>query len=185
MSVYKTGAWTLTLGGTVLFATLMYFAPEVILGTKPLDPSMMLSLIGVMLSYYGLIFSLYAALQVQNISSRYLFKTRYPELLKKLRRISKLVKEFRDEPSSELYSQQFISEAPSALRSAKRFNNDNVRKVAKEAELLLVKLKVGMPAACASNLPAGQIPNYWEFYSKISELVDEICEQIADLRASA
>ena len=144
MAVYKYAAWILVGVPTGIFSVLMYFSPKTVLGSSALDISLSLSLIGVCLSYYGLIFSLYAALQVQAISSSFFFKSRSPEVLRTLKKISKEISEFGNEPSTQFGSQSFLSKTPVLLRSAKKLNNRQVKSVAKDAEKRFSLLKASM-----------------------------------------
>jgi hypothetical protein len=173
---YKWLVWTVAIIPTAVLFVILRDYPQMLIGREGLNPSIILSLAGVVLSYNGLIFSIYAALQVQAISSVYFFKIRSPELHNKLRKISKSVSEFGTEPSDKLRSQTFFSEAPVAFRSAKRIKNKHVKKVAMQAERSLKALNSSM------KLESG-IPNYWEFHQKVSELVDELSEQLKDARA--
>lgn len=185
MAFYKYVVWALVVIPTLVFCIIWYFVPHVIIGDETLNASLALSLIGVVLGYYSLIFSLYAALQVQVISDAYLFKIRSPELIKKLKKISKLVSDFGNEPSSDWHSQRFVSEVLVVLRSAKRVNNKHVKVVAAKAEKSLNTLKINMKSGSNAVIPAGQIPHFWDFYQQITELLDELNEQIEEVRASA
>lgn len=183
MAGLKYSAWAMVGFPTIIFGLFLYFSPETIVGNQDFDLSLTLNLLGIALGYYGLIFSAYAALQVQAIAGVYFFKIRSPEILKKLKKISKDVSDFGNEPSIDLHSQRFMSESLVALRSAKRVNNKHVKRVAKEAESSLQTLRTSMAASCAANLSAGQIPNYWDFYQKMSELMDEMSTQIDEAKA--
>jgi hypothetical protein len=183
MGVLKYIAWTMVVLPTIIFSVLLYFAPTIIFGEKLFDLSLTLNFLGIALGYYSFIFSFYAALQVQAISDLYFFKMRSPEILKKLKKITKEVSDFGNESWIGLNSQRFMSESIVALRSAKRVNNKHVKRVAKEAEISLQTLKASMMSTFAEDLSAGQIPNYWAFYQKMSELKDEMSTQIDEARA--
>lgn len=183
MAVSKYVAWALVILPTMAFGIVIYTAPEMIIGKQAIDLSIFLSLLGVALGYFSLIFSAYAAVGVQGIADLYFFKIRSPEILKKLRKISREVSDFGSEPSTELNAQRFMPEALVAMRSAKRMSNKHVKRVAKEAEVSLKNLKAIMKVECTTEFSAGQITNYWDFYQKISELVDEIVTQIEEAKA--
>lgn len=183
MAYYKILVWSLVVIPTVIVMILCFISPHSLSGINAFDRSFILSLLGTSLSYYGLIFSSYAALQVQAISDVYFFKIRSPELHKKLEHLAKLVAAFGAEPSNDLRSQAFLSEAAVAFRLAKRFKNKHVKKVAKEAEESLQTFKTNMVVNCVPGKTAGQIPDYWEFYQKLAELVDELNEQLKDAEA--
>lgn len=168
---------------TVAVGVLLYFSPQVLTGDNAIDSSFALSLLGIALSYYGLIFSAYAALEVKKISDLYFFKIRSPDILRKLKEIAKAVSDFGGEPSEGLASQGFISVASVAFRSVKRTRNKDVTRVAEQAEAALRNLKASMKKACLPGQSAGEVPNYWEFHQKVAELVDEMNEQIKDTRA--
>jgi hypothetical protein len=185
MGTYKYAVWMLVVVPAVVFIALILAEPKLIVGNDGLGPSMILSLLGVVLSYYGLLFSLYAALGVKNISDAYFFKIRSPELLKKMKRISRAVSEFGSDPADDLYSQPFISEVAVALRAAKRINNKHVKKAASEAEFALGTLKGRLKGARTPGISAGEVLGYWEFYQKFAELTDEMSTQIEETRASA
>lgn len=182
---YKSLAWSLAIIPTVAFSVLLWGSPKTVSGGKDFDASLVLSIVGVVISYYGFVFSSYAALQVQAISDAYFFKTRSPDLQKKLAQISKSISEFGTEPSNNLRSQKFISEASVAFRAAKRIKNKHVMKVAGQAEASLKTLRGSMKLSCGPDTSAGQIPNYWEFHQKVAELVDELSEQLKDARAQS
>lgn len=183
MGIFRYFVWVLVLVPTAVGASILYLSPESILEEPLLDKSQMLSIIGTALGYYSLLFSLYAALQVQVLSDKYFFRIRSPELHRKLQRISKCISEFGNEPADQLQSQKFISEAPVALRSARRVRNKHVAKVAIQAQAYLKKMKSNMTSA--GNKSAGQVAYYWDFYQKISELVDELSEQLKDAKAKS
>ncbi len=183
MAVLKYIAWTMIIIPTVIFFVLVFLAPSAILGNNSFDLSLIFNVIGIALGYYSLIFSAYAALQVQQLAGVYFFKFRSPEILKKLKKITNDVSDFGSEPSMELNSQIFMSESLVAFRSAKRVNNKHVKRVAKEAEISLRTLKKSMISTCINGVSAGEIPNYWDFYQKISELMDEMSTQIDEARA--
>jgi len=182
---YKSIAIFLAVVPTLVLAAILNFSPDLIIGNSTFDASLKLSLFGTLLSYYGVVFSLYAALQVQAISDVYFFKARSPGLQKKLSQISKTVGEFGNEPSVGLRSQTFISEASVAFRSAKRIKNKQVKSIAAQAEVTLARLKESMKSSCGVGVAAGQVPNFWEFHQKVAELVDELGEQIKDARAQS
>lgn len=185
MMSYKYLVWCLVAIPTVLLIILLRISPQTFVATGILDSAFILSLTGTLFSYYGLIFSFYAALQVSLISNLYFFKTRSPQIQKKLWGISKSISDFGREPSEDLPSQRFISESAVAFRSAKRIKNKHVKLIAEQAEASLQILKNNMKTACGPGRTAGQIPNYWEFLQKVSELLDELKEQTKDARAQA
>lgn len=183
MARYKILVLLATIVPAVAFSLILWISPHVLTGGKPFDASIILSLLGAALSYYGLIFSSYAALQVQAIADVYFFKVRSPDIQRKLQQIARSVGDFGVEPSDDLQSQKFMSEAPVAFRSAKRVRNRHVTIIAEEAEASLRDLKESMKQSCGPGKSAGQIPNYWEFHQKVAELVDELGEQRKDARA--
>lgn len=168
---------------TIALLIILWVSPKILSGGKEIDAAFIISLFGIALSYYGLIFSLYAALQVQKLSDSYFFKSRSPDLQRKLSSIVKAVGDFSREPSVELRAQKFISESSVALRLALRIKNRHVTKIAKQAESALDSLKHSMKIYCADGTLAGNVPNYWEFHQKITELLDELSEQLKDARA--
>lgn len=183
MVSYKLLVCLLAIVPTIVYAVIYWIDPTILSGKLAFDRSIGLSWLGVSLSYYGLIFSSYAALQVQALSDTYFFKNRSPDLKKKLLHISKSVSDFSSEPSRDLRSQSFISEASVAFRSAKRIKNKHVKKVAEQGEKSLDKLKDSMISSSLPNKSAGEVANFWEFHQKITELIDELIEQVKDARA--
>jgi hypothetical protein len=180
----KFAIWFLVVVPAVVLAVILRYVPTVIVGDQDLDSSFILSLVGATLSYYGVLFSLYAALEVRNISKRYLFKLRSPDILRKLRRISKAVNAVASEPSGNLRSQSFFHELPVVVRASKRVSSSEVRRVAKEVdEALRYLTRQGLPYA-PDNIMAGEITGYWDLFQKISELADEMSEQIENARAT-
>lgn len=120
MVIFRSGILAFALLPLVTVPVLMAYAPHLITGSGRVDIATFWSLVGVGLSYYGLIFSLYAAIEVFNLSNRYFFKIRSPDILKKLSTISKKVSSFSSEPSQDLHSQNFIFETLVITRAAKR-----------------------------------------------------------------
>lgn len=90
---------------------------------------------------------------------------------------------FGNEALNMLNSQQFMSEIPVALRSAKRVRNSHVNKVAKEAESTFKALKRALGSAQVSGEAAGSVPKFWELYQKVTELADEMKTQIEEAKA--
>lgn len=168
---------------TIVVLIILSISPRLLNGGKEIDAAFIMSLVGIALSYYGLIFSLYAALQVQKLADSYFFKSRSPDLQRKLSAIVKAVGDFSREPSVELRAQKFISESSVALRLAIRIKNKHVTEIAKQAESALDSLKSSMKISYAEDTLAGNVPNYWEFHQKITELLDELSEQLKDARA--
>lgn len=176
--------WFVVVVPPIVLAVILMYAPNVITGTQDLDSSFILSLVGASLSYYGVLFSLYAALEVRSISKRYLFKLRSPDILKKLRSISKAVNAVASEPSGNLRSQSFFHELPVVVRASKRMSSSEVKRVAKEVDEALHYLTTqGIPYS-PNHITAGEIRGYWDLFQKISELADEMNEQIENARAT-
>ncbi|HEX8584351.1 MAG TPA: hypothetical protein VF680_08070 [Allosphingosinicella sp.] len=176
--------WLLVVVPAVIVAVILTYAPRVITGNQDLNSSFILSLVGAALSYYGVLFSLYAALEVRNISKRYLFKLRSPDILKKLRKISKAVNAIASEPSRNLHAQSFFHELPVVVRASKRLSSTEVKRVAREVDRALhLLIKQGIPNS-PNNITAGEVRGYWDLFQKISELADEMNEQIENARAT-
>lgn len=159
------------------------FAPGVFTGGEELSMPSIWSFVGLGLSYYGLLFSLYAALEVANLSTTYHFKLRSPEISKRLATIARKVSAFAGEPSQDLRSQGFIYEALVALRAAKRIKNRELQRVAKEADKALAQLTQQAKLHRRPGETASQVPGFWDFFQKISELSDEFKSQLDDVRA--
>ncbi|WP_197275777.1 hypothetical protein [Blastomonas sp. AAP25] len=173
----------LILSPLVLCPLIYFIAPEIFTGGEPVSISMIWSFIGLSMSYYGLIFSLFAALEVERISRKYIFKILSPELSRSVTSIAKHISKFANEPPHEISAQTFMHEAPVALRAASRIQNIEVRRVAKEAQVELLKFKSQITKSSPNCTTSGQIPGYWEMYQKISELADELKTQIEELRS--
>ncbi|KYC34458.1 hypothetical protein WA1_51750 [Scytonema hofmannii PCC 7110] len=165
----------------VLYLSLLYF--DVLAGVRPSAESTV-AYFGLFLSYYGFLFSLFAALEIKALSNKYYFRIRSPEINKKLLLIARKMNEFSREPISEIRSQPFISEIPVILRSAKRVKNKEVIKVAKNAERSFKKMTSGFNSNYLSTMNAGQADGYWDVHQIVSELADEIRTQIDDVRAA-
>jgi len=185
MVILRYGIWCLFIIPTVISAIALVYVPKVIFGNEALTLSITLSLVGVALSYYGLLFSFYAALEVQHLSSKYLFKLRSPDILRSLNSISKSVSSLAGEPSDQLRSQSFFHEIPVAIRASKKMKSAEVRRVATEAETAFNYLMVQADIVRPIHTTAGQIDGYWKLFSKISELAQEMKEQLKNVSASA
>lgn len=168
---------------------ILVFAPPVLaiflltIGQNFLEEWLSRLELGSWLSYYSLLFSLYAALEVKNISNKYFFKLRSPDVRKKLLNISRQINSFSAEPSESLRSQTFIPEAAVAIRAAKRMKNGEVKKVAKDAEKALSALRRVSQNEILDANTAGKVSGYWELHEKLTELADELKTQVDDLRA--
>lgn len=153
------------------------------LGKWNIHTSFAWSTLGMLLSYYGFVFSLFAVLEVRILSDRHYFKARSPELSKKLVEISRRINEFSTEPAFEIRSQPFVSEIPAILRSAGRIKNKEVRKIARVANKNFTKLMSGVRRGYGPTIKASQADAYWEVHQSLSELADEISNQIKDMKA--
>lgn len=183
MAILRFIIFMLTIAPFLTAVVVISLDPQTLDQARSMNASLALSLIGAGLSYFGLLFSLYAALEVRNISQKYFFKLRSPEIHKRLLNITKRVSLFSNEPRDDLRSQTFISEIPVVLRAAKRVKNSEVKSVAKEAEKLFKKLKETSEVSLQGD-SAGQIQGYWDLFQKLSELADEVKTQIEDVRAT-
>ncbi|MBU2956794.1 MULTISPECIES: hypothetical protein [unclassified Paracoccus (in: a-proteobacteria)] len=153
-------------------------------GKWNIHTSFLWSSAGMLLGYYGFVFSLYALLEVMTLSNRHYFKTRSPELSKQLISISRKMSEFSSEPAMEIRSQRFISEIPVTLRSAQRMKNKEVEKLAKVADSNFRKLMNGLSGGYSRTTTSSQANAYWDLHQSLSELADEITNQIKDMRAA-
>jgi hypothetical protein len=167
----------------IIVPILVSYAPNFFIGSDDVSTVLIWSFIGIAMSHYGLLFSLFAAVEVYSLSNKYMFKLRSPDIAKQLRSISKKLSSFNSEPSVDISSQSFVHESFVALRAAKRMRNSEVKRIATEADTALTYLMQQAGLLGAPGLSAGQVNGFWEFFQKISELADEVKAQMEDARA--
>lgn len=173
MAFYRYGIWFLVIVPTFFAIILLKYAPEVVIGHAVIDASLELSLAGTALSYYGLLFSLYAALAVQDLSHRYFLKIRSPDIIRRLELVAKSINSFANEPASGLRSQMFLSQIPVVLRASKKIKSGDINRIAGEAEKALKYLAGQAEMPRRSDAIAGDVDGFWTLFRKMSELADE------------
>lgn len=148
--------------------------PELVLGQEAITPSTIWSLIGVSLSFFGLIFSAFAVLEVRSLSNRYFAKQRLPELKKQLDKVTGKMADVASLPLNEIRTERFMGEAAVILRHIKRTKAPGFSSVLKHAESQHAQIKKILGNEESLQTLARDIPEFWSLFSSLNELSDEI-----------
>ena len=175
--------WAMVAVPTLLGVGVLYSFPSLFSKNGAIDAPTWLSIAGTAMSYYGLLFSLYAAISVQDLSSRYFAKIRSPDLIRKLDLICKSLYSIENEPSHDIKSKEIFYQIPVTLRATRKIGNSQVKRLISEAESAFSYFSSQVAVPRGPQSKSRDICGYWELFQKLSELADEAKEQIKAARA--
>lgn len=132
------------------------------------------TLIGVLLSYLGVLFSLYAVLEVQDLSKRYFTKQRLPQLEKSLTLVGKKLMAPGELTVDDLRSNSSVGEAAVLLRAISDLKLANFTMVLAKAEKSHSQIDEILSNGLRKDILAKNCDEYWNFARSMSELTDEV-----------
>jgi hypothetical protein len=160
--------------------------PTLVLGQEDLNASLVWSLIGVLISYFGLVISSFALFEVTRLTNRYFARQRLPEIQKQLKKIADTMSGKADIALKEMRSERFIGETAVMLRQIKlvKFSNASISSVIKKAEASHTALGLEMKRPESGSIIANESNQFWDLFQSLSELADEIEEYKKGVQAT-
>ncbi len=177
--------WLLALVPPVI-AVVMYFSNErTIFDNGLYTVSASWSLLGTFFSYLGLLFSLFAALEVGKLSKKHFEKVRLPEIGEILKRLSNDLSSKSTDSIVNLMSSKIPGEVHVAIRSIERTKVKSLIDLLPKLKNPLHNLeekKKTTSTLSSSELANGFAP-FWDLVSALSEVADEIDSHLRDTEA--
>ncbi|MER8565359.1 hypothetical protein NKH85_08670 [Mesorhizobium sp. M0924] len=138
---------------------------------------------GVVLSYLGVLFSSYAAFEVNRLSTRYFAKARFPEIRNSLTRITSAMAKSAGKNGAELRSESFMAQISVFLRSIRRIRGHGMAKVIDKAENDYRILVDWINSSVNKDMRANYETSYWNLFRTLSEISEEIDTYIKEQEA--
>lgn len=158
----------------VLAPAAFYFKPELFPGGGQLTPDSVWSFVGVSLSYFGLVFSAYALLEVTRLSNRYFAKQRLPELKKQIEKIMKTMADLEQSKLSDIRSERFMGEVEVVIKQLKKTKSPGFPEVVKRTKRHLAEVEKAINDSDRKSNQVSTVLAYWDLYRSLSQLTDEI-----------
>lgn len=150
----------------------------------PIQSTELWSLAGTMFSFLGFVFSVFAVFEVRSLSQRYFAKQRLPELKAELKKITDTMTSLSDRKLNEIRTEPLLGKISVVLRQIDKTKAPGFSEICKRAKiehgLLLVKVKN------ENNLDmlASDFSEFWNLFSTLSEVADEIEAHRKEVQAS-
>lgn len=129
---------------------------------------------GTALSYFGVLFSAYAAYEVGTLSRKYFAKTRFPEIRSKLTSITTDMAKVANKRAVDLRAERFPSQIPVALGEIERIQG---HKLSKKTDTTTTQYKLFIEWI-NHPLNRDRVGNdstvYWDLFRALNEISDEI-----------
>ncbi|WP_026481627.1 hypothetical protein [Ahrensia sp. 13_GOM-1096m] len=148
--------------------------PELVLGGANLTAAMVWSISGTLFSYLGFCFSVYAVLEVRNLSNRYFAKQRLPDIKKQLDKITHKMAQPNQLKILDIRAERFFSEMAVVMRQLGKIKVTEFTTVLKRAEEHHQAIEAMLISANSSNDLVNDSHSYWELFRALTELSDEI-----------
>lgn len=158
--------------------------PEIIVGHDDLNASMIWTLIGTIFGYLGFAFSLFAVLEVKELSGRYFSKQRLPEMKRQLDKISTRMITVSNTTLVKIRTEKFVTEAAVVIRHIKKTKTPGFNDTVKKAEMEQKSFEGILKGHVLSNTIANDQKEYWNLFRALSELSDEIDAYNKGVKAS-
>jgi hypothetical protein len=158
--------------------------PDLVLGAAELNASLVWSLLGTLVSYLGLVASSFALLEVTRLNRRYFAKQRLPEIKKRLEKITKSMPLSANQDLRAIRSQTVMAETAVMIRQIKGTKVPSMSELIKNAEAHRKTLEAKLNDVASLDDLANDTKEYWDLYSILTQLSQEIGEYEKGARAS-
>lgn len=148
--------------------------PELMLGNLPITASMVWGMLGAFASYLGFVFSLFAVVEVRNLSNRYFNKQRLPEIGKQLKKINQSMAEPADLKLVDIRAERHFNEMAVVLRQIRKTKIKELFPVIDRAEYNRSQIEIIIQSLPQPTTLASASQQYWKLFGALSELDDEI-----------
>jgi len=141
------------------------------------------SVIGTLLSYFGVLFSGYAAYEVGALSKKYFAKTRFPEINSKLTAITTSMAKAASKRAVDLRPERFISQIPVSLGEIGRIPGHDMAKLLDRAAYERSKLIEWLNDPNKKEIAANDATIYWDLFRTINQISEEITAYLKEQEA--
>ena len=150
--------------------------PAILFGSNEIDASFIWSIVGVLVSYAGLVISSSALFEVSRLTNRFFARQRLPEIQKQLEKITKAMLGSSNRELKEIRSERFVGETAVMIRQIKAVKIAGISPLIKRAEQSHANLELEMKRLDPAKSVANESNSYWDLFRCLTELADEIEE---------
>jgi hypothetical protein len=160
-----------------------YLRKDLLLGTQDFSVDMRWTLFGAVLSYYGVLFSAFAVLEVRELSTRYFNRQRLPEIKKQLDKIIKVMAEVGEKSFADLRTERFVGEIAVMIRQIQKTKVSGFTPVTKRAASCYAVVDRKLKEGLNNSKLANDSEEFWNLFRALTELSDEITEYNKEAQA--
>jgi hypothetical protein len=157
-----------------LAALIFWLKPEVFWSERNFQPSAVWSIVGVFLSYFGVVFSAYALVEVRRLSNRYFAKQRLPELKTQIEKIRSRMDELSQEKVADIRSEGFVGETRVVMKQLQKARSPGFSEVVKRAKEEAAIVEDVLKNDRGNGGLVNDIKAFWDLHRTLSEISDEI-----------
>ncbi|MFC6639360.1 hypothetical protein GV827_11205 [Sulfitobacter sp. JBTF-M27] len=143
-------------------------------GDNGIDATLSWNVVGALFGYLGFLFSVFAVMEVRSLSNRYFAKQRLPEFKKQLEKITKSMTSLSSSKLGDLRTERFMSETAVVIRQITKTKVSGFSEVTKKAETFHSEVQAKLRDESSSDEIANDLIPYWNLFSALNELADEI-----------
>ena len=168
-------AFLLLIAGVPVVILVFVFALRIDLfvSNGVLTPETIWQFIGTIFGYLGVFLSGYAVFEVKRLTRRFLDKQLFPEIKTKIDEITSEMNTISGNKAVELRSNRLIGKIRVLLKQTEKAESAEIVEVAKRARTVLGRLELAISRATSAKI-ANELTDYWELFSVLSELGDQI-----------
>lgn len=132
------------------------------------------SFIGILMGYWGVLFSAYAAYEVRALSSKYFAKTRFPQVKSNFEGIAIAMGKVANKHAADLRPERFISKIPVALGEIERIPGHEMQSLINRAKKERKELIDWLDKPENQSRSANDSAMYWNLFRTINQISEEI-----------
>lgn len=137
------------------------------------------SMVGVLMGYWGVLFSGYAAYQVRVLSQKYFARMRFPQIKESIDTITSNMARF-DRSAAELRSEKFLASIPVSLGEVERVPGHKMSALIKRATFERRTLIEWINQESNRRQPVNEEAKYWDLCRTLLEISQEITAHIKE-----
>lgn len=158
----------------ILVALAAFLRPDLLFGEYGLDATLSWNVVGALFGYLGFLFSVFAVMEVRSLSNRYFAKQRLPDFKKQLEKITKNMTSLSSSKLGDLRTERFMSETAVVIRQITKTKVSGFSAVTKKAKTFHSEVQAKLRDESSSDEIANDLIPYWNLFSALNELADEI-----------
>ncbi|AUR37121.1 hypothetical protein PhaeoP18_02885 [Phaeobacter piscinae] len=158
--------------------------PEIFLGSSALDVQGGWSFVGIFLGYVGCVLSSYAAFEVRRLSDRYFAKQRLPQLRKQAGQITDKMDELKEMKLVEVRAHGFLGEVRVLVKQLEKTRSPGFPEVVKRTKRYCTEVEKRVKNCSDENLAVNDVGEFWDLYTSLTEVSDEIHAYEQEVKAS-